>query len=119
MVSIEEVDKLARLPHSVVISVQMKLNLDRLLEMMWAYMGLIRVYTKKRGMAPDLVEPVVLSTQREGVTVQALTSGVSSELLAVFGFAYVWGEEARAHETKYIFVPMRRPIIMQLVEHTR
>ena len=72
--------------------VQMQLNLDRLLEMMWSYMGLIRIYTKKRGVAPDLVEPVVLSTQREGVNVQALANSVSSELLAIFGFAYVWGK---------------------------
>ena len=54
-ITIEEVDKLAREPHSVVISVHAKLNLDYMLAKMWEHMGLIRIYTKKRGMAPDLV----------------------------------------------------------------
>ena len=47
--SIEEVDELARKPDSVVISVHMNLNLDYLLLKMWDYMGLIRIYTKRRG----------------------------------------------------------------------
>lgn len=45
-ITIEEIDALARQPHSVVISVHAKLNLDYLLEKLWHYMGLIRIYTK-------------------------------------------------------------------------
>lgn len=45
----EEVDKLARQPHSVVVSCNMKLNLDYMLETIWNYLSLIQVYTKKRG----------------------------------------------------------------------
>lgn len=48
-ISLEEVDKLARRPHSVVVSCNMKLNLDYMLEMIWDYLALIQVYTKKRG----------------------------------------------------------------------
>lgn len=76
-ISIEEVDRLARGPNSVVIrsdfcdwqlsfpcvymqpitslfclvcfSCGMKLNLDYLLEMLWEYLSLICIYTKKRG----------------------------------------------------------------------
>lgn len=48
-ISIEEVDKLARRPHSVVVSCNMKLNLDYFLEVLWKYLALIRVYTKKPG----------------------------------------------------------------------
>uniref|UniRef100_A0A7N6BBV4 OBG-type G domain-containing protein n=1 Tax=Anabas testudineus TaxID=64144 RepID=A0A7N6BBV4_ANATE len=48
-ISIEEVDRLARRPHSVVISCGMKLNLDYLLERLWEYLALICLYTKKRG----------------------------------------------------------------------
>jgi ribosome-interacting GTPase 1 len=48
--SIEEVDKLARRPHSVVISAGMQLNLtDGLLPAIWGYLDLVRVYTKRRG----------------------------------------------------------------------
>jgi uncharacterized protein len=42
MISLEDMDALARLPNSIVASVYMKLNLDKLLEQMWEYMGLIR-----------------------------------------------------------------------------
>ena len=69
--SIEEVDQLARLPDSVVISIYMDLNIDYLLQKMWQYMGLIRIYTKRRGQAPDLSEPIVLSSQRHGLSIEA------------------------------------------------
>lgn len=45
----EEVDRLARQPHSVVVSCNMKLNLDYLKEMIWEYLKLIIIYTKKPG----------------------------------------------------------------------
>lgn len=48
-VSLEEVDRLARLPHSLVVSCNMKLNLDGMLDKIWEYLSLIQVYTKKRG----------------------------------------------------------------------
>ncbi len=69
-ITIEEVDKLAREPDSIVISVRMKLNLDRLLAKMWDYMGLIRVYTKRRGAPPLFHDPLVLSSERKGVSVE-------------------------------------------------
>ena len=50
--TIEEVDRLARLPNSCVISVHAKLNIDELLSQMWEYLGLTRVYTKRRGAPP-------------------------------------------------------------------
>lgn len=48
-ISIEELDRLARQPHSIVISCGLKLNLDYLLDIIWEYLHLIRVYTKRRG----------------------------------------------------------------------
>lgn len=52
--SIEEIDRKARVSHTVVISCEMGLNLDYLLEKIWEYLALIRVYTKKPGNRPDL-----------------------------------------------------------------
>jgi ribosome-interacting GTPase 1 len=63
---------MARFPNSIVISVHMKLNLDVLLEKMWEYLGLVRVYTKKPGSPPDFEEPVVLTNGRHGFTVEAI-----------------------------------------------
>jgi uncharacterized protein len=93
--SIEEIDELARKPDSLVISVHLNLNLDYMLQKMWEYMGLIRVYTKRRGQAPDLVEPVILSNQRHGLTVEAVCKGISKEFVPIFNFALVWGRSTK------------------------
>jgi small GTP-binding protein len=93
--SIEEVDDLARKPDSVVISIYMKLNIDLMLQRMWQYLGLCRVYTKRRGQAPDLLEPVVLTSKRHGMTVEAACKSISKELLDVFNFALIWGRSTK------------------------
>ena len=76
---IEEVDLLARKPDSVVISIYMELNLDYMLQRMWDYLGLLRIYTKRRGQTPDLNDPIVLSTERHGLTVEAACKSISKE----------------------------------------
>ena len=48
-ISMEEVDEIARRPDHVVISCNMNLNLDFLLEQIWQKLDLVRVFTKKRG----------------------------------------------------------------------
>lgn len=93
--SIEEVDELARKPDSVVISIYMNLNLDFMLQKMWEYMGLIRIYTKRRGQSPDLNDPIVLSLERNGLSVEAATESISRELLDIFNFALVWGRSTK------------------------
>lgn len=52
--TIEEVNRLAHMDHSVVISCELQLNLNYLIDVIWEYLGLIRVYTKKPGNPPDL-----------------------------------------------------------------
>jgi uncharacterized protein len=47
MLSIEEVDEIARRPNSLPVSCYLELNMDMLLARMWSMMGLVRVYTKK------------------------------------------------------------------------
>lgn len=59
-VSLEEVDRLARQPCSVVVSCNMKLNLDYLLWRLWEDLQLIRVYTKKPGAPPDFDDGLIL-----------------------------------------------------------
>ena len=55
-VTIEEIDNLARQPHSLVGSVSEEYNIgkpdedDLLKAKMWEYLGLTRIYTKRRGM---------------------------------------------------------------------
>jgi small GTP-binding protein len=92
---LEEVDELARKPDSIVTSVHMELNLDVLLQRMWDYMGLQRVYTKRRGQPPDLIAPVVLSAERKGISVEAACLSISKDLLSKFNFALVWGRSTK------------------------
>ncbi|CAN0193448.1 unnamed protein product, partial [Phaeothamnion confervicola] len=95
MITIEDLDMLARQPHSIVVSVHMKLNLDALLAKMWSYMGLVRIYTKKKGQPPDLSEPVILSSERKGVTVGDACEHVSKEMREIFNYALVWGRSTK------------------------
>jgi len=95
MVTIEEVDRISKKTHSVVISCNMQLNLDFLLEMLWEYLGLIRVYTKKRGELPDFVGPVVLTTDRNGVTLESACNQIHKDLATGMKYALVWGRSTK------------------------
>eukprot|EP00553_Chaetoceros_curvisetus_P012952 CAMPEP_0204640492 /NCGR_PEP_ID=MMETSP0717-20131115/47583_1 /ASSEMBLY_ACC=CAM_ASM_000666 /TAXON_ID=230516 /ORGANISM="Chaetoceros curvisetus" /LENGTH=402 /DNA_ID=CAMNT_0051660935 /DNA_START=1 /DNA_END=1207 /DNA_ORIENTATION=+ len=100
-VTIEEIDKLARQPNSCVGSVRSRFNVgeadedDLLKSELWKYLGLTRIYTKRKGQQPDLEDPVVLSKLRKGTTVKSLCMNVSSQMLRDFNFALVWGKSAK------------------------
>lgn len=86
-ISIEQMDKIAREPNTIVISCELELkyarihrfipftslilsiipSLDYLIERIWADLNLVKVYTKKRGVHPDLADPVCL---RKGATIE-------------------------------------------------
>lgn len=91
-ISIEEVNRLARQPHSVVVSCNMMLNLDYLLENVWEYLSLIRVYTKKPGAPPDFDDCLIL---RKGVTVEHVCHAIHRTLVAGFKYALLWGQSAK------------------------
>lgn len=91
-VSIEEVDRLAREPHAVVISCGMNLNLDYLLERLWQYLALIRVYTKKRGERPDFEGGLIL---RSNCTVEHVCHVIHRTLVDNFNYSLVWGTSVK------------------------
>ncbi|KAJ8448247.1 hypothetical protein Cgig2_025171 [Carnegiea gigantea] len=95
VVGIDDVDRLARQPNSIVISANLRLNLDRLLAKMWEEMGLVRVYTKPQGQQPDFSEPVVLSLDRGGCTVEDFCNHIHRTLVKDLKYALVWGTSAR------------------------
>ncbi|CAN7041628.1 unnamed protein product [Brassica oleracea var. botrytis] len=112
VVGIDDVDRLARQPNSIVISCNLKaiydifkfceclsclkqLNLDRLLARMWDEMGLVRVYSKPQGQQPDFDEPFVLSSDRGGCTVEDFCNHVHRTLVKDMKYALVWGTSAR------------------------
>ncbi|KAJ7456583.1 P-loop containing nucleoside triphosphate hydrolase protein [Mycena latifolia] len=85
-ISLEQMDKLARTPNTVVISCELG-NLDYLIERMWAELALVKVYTKKRGAHPDLSDPICL---RKGATIEDVCNGVHRSLATNFRYGLVW-----------------------------
>jgi len=125
-ITIEEVDQLARMPHSVVGSVQAWFNIspdhredDLLKSSLWEYLGLTRIYTKRKGQQPDLEEPVVLSRLRKGTTVKSLCLSVSSQMVRDFNFALVWGKSAKHSPQRCgLNHPLQDEDVVQIVTKT-
>ncbi|CAI5460991.1 unnamed protein product [Closterium sp. Yama58-4] len=95
VMGIDDVDRLARQPHSVVISANLELNMDHLLARMWEEMGLVRVYTKPQGQQPDFTDPVVLSTDRGGCTVRDFCDHIHRGLLKDVKYVLCWGTSVK------------------------
>lgn len=97
MLSVQQVDEIARQPHSVVISVNKNLNMDGLLERVWQELDLKRVYTKKKGMFPDFADPLVMTAQRgdKTATVENAVTMLHKSLLDDFKAGLVWGSSVR------------------------
>jgi ribosome-interacting GTPase 1 len=93
-ISIEEIDRLARQPNTIVVSCGLKLNLDYLLEQIWAYLQLIRVYTKKRGEPPNLSASNALIL-RKGCTVEHVCHSIHRTIADTFKYALVWGTSTK------------------------
>ncbi|KAF8225798.1 P-loop containing nucleoside triphosphate hydrolase protein [Tricholoma matsutake] len=96
-ISIEQLDKIARQPNSVVISCEMDLNLDDLIQRIWDDLQLVKVYTKKRGAHPDLADPICL---RKGATIEDVCNGVHRSLATNFRYALGKSSKFSPHAQK-------------------
>jgi ribosome-interacting GTPase 1 len=98
LLSIEELDEIARRPMSVPISAHSELNFDGLLERAWQELALTRVYTKPKGEFPDFDGPVVLTPQRGTgeTTVENAVLQIHRGLLKEMKSALVWGTSVRS-----------------------
>jgi len=92
-VTIEELDLLSRVPHYVPISAHHEWNFDELLEKIWEYLDMIRIYTKPKGQIPDYDAPVVVPRHKS--TVEEFCNRIHRGLLAQFKCAMVWGTSVR------------------------
>ena len=70
-ISIEDVNEISKEPINACISVHMELGLDVLLQKIWRQLGMVRVYTKKRGENPDFNEPIILTHARGGYDIKS------------------------------------------------
>ncbi|PWA01365.1 hypothetical protein BB558_002539 [Smittium angustum] len=91
-VTIEEVDKIAREDHTVVISAEEDLNMEVLKDSIWEHLNLLRVYTKKHGEYPDFSEGLIL---RNGATIETACHSIHRSLVNDFKYGLVWGTSSK------------------------
>lgn len=97
-ISIEELDIIYKVPHCIPISAHHKWNFDDLLEMMWSYLHLVRVYTKPKGQLPDYETPIVLSSN--ACSIEDLCMKIHKTLLTEFKYGLVWGSSVKHNPQK-------------------
>ncbi|KAH0471934.1 MAG: uncharacterized protein KVP18_002841 [Porospora cf. gigantea A] len=97
-ISIEELDIISQIPHYVPISAHHEWNLDGLIERIWEYLNLIRIYTKPRGQIPDYSSPVILKAAKP--TVRQFCTRIHKQLLEQFKYSWVWGQSVKHNPQK-------------------
>lgn len=83
----EELDRLAREPNTVVVSCEQDLNMDYLVDSIWKKLNLMRVYTKRRGELPDFDDGLIV---RNGATIEHVCHAIHRSLAHSFRYALVW-----------------------------
>jgi len=93
-ITMEELDILDAVPHYCPISSHYKWNLDGLMDMVFDYLHMTRVYTKPKGQMPDYSAPVILRGVAEP-TVEHFCKKIHRTLIADFKYGWVWGKSVK------------------------
>jgi small GTP-binding protein len=96
--TIEELDIIDQLPHHVPISAHHGWNFDELLETIWDYCKMIRIYTKPKGQIPDYNAPVVLHDQSPSI--EDFCNKLHRQMISQYKYAWVWGSSVRHQPQK-------------------
>mmetsp|Transcript_30309 Transcript_30309/g.55375 ORF Transcript_30309/g.55375 Transcript_30309/m.55375 type:complete len:368 (-) Transcript_30309:681-1784(-) len=92
-ITLEELNVMDKLPHYCPVCGFLEWNLDGLVEMIWEYLDLVRVYTKPKGKLPDFNEPVVL--HRNKATMEDFCNKIHKTMLKNFKYGLVWGASVK------------------------
>lgn len=91
-VSLDFLDKLAREPHTVVMSCELDLGIQDVIDRCWKELNLIRIYTKRKGVDPLFHEALIV---RANSTIEDVCDRIHRSLKDTFKYALVWGASAR------------------------
>jgi uncharacterized protein len=91
-VSIEFLNQLAHEPNTAVMSCELDLGVQDVVDRCWEMLRLIRVYTKRKGIEPDFSEALIV---RSGSTIEDVCDAIHRTLKETFKYALVWGASAR------------------------
>jgi len=97
-ISIEELEIIHKVPHCVPISAHHKWNFDDLLEKIWEYLALVRIYTKPKGQLPDYSAPVVLHNNK--TSIENFCDNLHKSILKELKYALVWGSSVKHQPQK-------------------
>ena len=87
-----------QIEHYVPIAGDLGWNLDELIDRMWEYLDLIRVYTKPKGRDPDYNAPVILP--RKFSRIEDFCSKIHRNMIKDFRYAMVWGSSVKFNPQK-------------------
>lgn len=96
-VSIEEIDRIAREPNTVVMSCEQDLGLNDVIEEIWYQLDLLKLYTKRKGIAMNFSDPLVV---RNGSTIENVCDGIHRDFKTNFKYALVWGSSTKHNPQK-------------------
>eukprot|EP00879_Flechtneria_rotunda_P011047 GHRR01011543.1.p1 GENE.GHRR01011543.1~~GHRR01011543.1.p1 ORF type:complete len:369 (+),score=86.70 GHRR01011543.1:1519-2625(+) len=97
-ITLEELEVMNKLPHYCPVCAYHEWNLDGLVEMVWEYLDLVRVYTKPKGKLPDFNEPVVL--HRQNASIEGFCNKIHKSMLKQLKYAHVWGSSVKHRPQK-------------------
>lgn len=91
-ISLDHLDKLAKEPNTVVMSCELDLGIQDVVERCWEELRLIRIYTKRKGIEPVFNEALIV---RNNSTIEDVCDAIHRTLKESFKYALVWGASAR------------------------
>jgi len=97
-ITLAELDVIDQLPHYVPISARDSWNLDELLDRIYEYLQLVRLYTKPKGQIPDFNEPVILRRGRSSVL--HFCNRIHRNMAGWMKHALVWGTSVKYNPQK-------------------
>ena len=91
-ISLEHLDTLAHEPNTCVMSCELDLGIQDVVERCWEELRLIRIYTKRKGIEPDFNDALIV---RDKSTIEDVCDAIHRTLKESFKYALVWGASAR------------------------
>jgi uncharacterized protein len=91
-VSVDYLDELAREPNTVVMSCELDLGVQDVVERCWQELRLMRIYTKRQAIEPDFGEALIV---RSNSSIEDVCDQIHRTLKETFKYALVWGASAK------------------------
>jgi len=91
-ISLEHLDTLAREPNTAIMSCELDLGIQDVVDRCWQMLNLIRVYTKRKGVDPDFNEALIV---RANSSIEDVCDVIHRTMKETFKYALVWGASAR------------------------